>query len=83
MEKEQSENPRIQCELSNWKSLCYPVGESGDRSVRDEKEVQQAEKNEGFGHTEVPGIEKKEVDRSPDYDDEVISGTQKSTEDSV
>ena len=45
MGKEESENPRIQCELSNWKSSCYQVGETGDRSVRAEKVLQQAEKN--------------------------------------
>ena len=45
MGKEESENPKIQCELSNWKSSCYQVGESGDRSVRAEKVLQQAEKN--------------------------------------
>ena len=45
MGKEESENPRIQCELSNRKSSYYQVGESGDRSVRAEKVLQQAEKN--------------------------------------
>ena len=45
MGKKESKNPKIQCELSNWKSSCYQVGESGDRSVRAEKVLQQAEKN--------------------------------------
>ena len=78
------EHPRIQRESSNWKSSYYQVGESGDRSVRAEKVLQQAEKNEGFGHTEeVQGNEEKEVEKSPDDDDEVISGTPKSAEISV
>ena len=44
MEEEESENPRIQCELSNRKSSCYQVGESGVRSVRAEKVLLQADK---------------------------------------
>ena len=34
----------------------------------------------GFGHTEVPGVEEKEIEQSPDDDDEVISRLQRSIE---
>ena len=69
MVKEASENPRIQYELLNWKSSCCQVCESDDRAVRDEKVFQQAEKAQVFRHTEVPQVEEKEEENSPDYDD--------------
>ena len=73
MEKEESENPKIQCELSNWKSSCYQVGESGDRSVRAEKVLQQAEKNQDSATQKKSRESRREVEKSPDDDDEVIS----------
>ena len=73
MEKEESENLGIQCELSNWKSSCYQVGESCDRSVRAEKVLQQAEKNKDSAtQKEVPQVEEKEVEKSPDDDDDDV-----------
>ena len=74
MEKEESENPRIQYELSNSKSLCYQVGGSGDRSVQVEKELQQAEKNkDSTTQKKSRELRRRRWKKSPDDADEVIS----------
>ena len=54
------------------------VGESGDRSVRDEKAFQQAERKDSV--TQKVSEVRKEIGRSPD-DDEVISTLRKAIED--